>query len=83
MYCTTHGVGFGGDSLGSGLILAKCQSSTFKLFYVVGKMLSAKLPCMWNYGPSSPVESASDSRARGPRFNTWSGYILSFLLPLI
>ena len=31
----------------------------------------------------SSVVSASDSRARGPRFKIWSGHILSFLLPLI
>ena len=29
------------------------------------------------------VGSASDSRARGPRFNIQSSHILSFLLPLI
>ena len=35
-------------------------------------------------GPNSAAGSASDSRARGPRFvNTWSGHILSFLLPLV
>ena len=28
------------------------------------------------------VRRASDSRARGPGFDTWSGHILSFLLPL-
>ena len=34
-------------------------------------------------GPFSTVDSRSDSRTRGPRFNTRSGHILSFLLPLI
>ena len=34
-------------------------------------------------GPRSAVGSASDSRARGPGFDTRSGHILSFLLPLI
>ena len=34
-------------------------------------------------GPRSAVGSASDSRARGSGFNTRSGHILSFLLPLI
>ena len=34
-------------------------------------------------GPHSAVGSASDSRARGPGFDTRSGHILSFLLPLI
>ena len=34
-------------------------------------------------GPRSAVSSESDSRARGPRFDTRSGHILSFLLPLI
>ena len=29
------------------------------------------------------VGSASDSRARGPEFDTWSGRILSFVLLLI
>ena len=33
-------------------------------------------------GPRSAVGSASDSRARGPGFDTRSGHILSFLLPL-
>ena len=33
-------------------------------------------------GPRSAVGSDSDSRARGPRFDTWSGHLLSFLLPL-
>ena len=31
----------------------------------------------------SAVGSASDSRARGPEFDTRSGHILSFLFPLI
>ena len=34
-------------------------------------------------GPRSAVGSASDSRARGHGFDTRSGHILSFLLPLI
>ena len=34
-------------------------------------------------GPRSAVDSASDSRARGPRYDTRSGHILSFLLPLM
>ena len=34
-------------------------------------------------GPCCAVGSASDSRARGPFFNTWSGYIRLFLLLLI
>ena len=34
-------------------------------------------------GPYSAVGSASDSRARGPTFDTQSGYILLFLLPLV
>ena len=34
-------------------------------------------------GPRSSVGSASDSRARGPGFDTRSGHILLFLLPLI
>ena len=34
-------------------------------------------------GPRSAVGSASDSRAGVPGFDTWSGHILSFLLPLI
>ena len=34
-------------------------------------------------GPRGAVDSASDSRARGPGFDTRSGHILSFLLPLI
>ena len=34
-------------------------------------------------GPRSAVGSASDSRTRGPGFDTGSGHILSFLLPLI
>ena len=33
--------------------------------------------------PRSTVGSASDSRARGPGFDTRPGHILSFLLPLI
>ena len=33
--------------------------------------------------PHSTVGSASDSRARGPGFDTLSGHILLFLLPLI
>ena len=32
---------------------------------------------------SSAVGDASDSRARGPRFDTWSGHIRLFLLLLI
>ena len=34
-------------------------------------------------GPCSAVSSLSDSRARGPRFDTRSGHKVSFLLPLI
>ena len=34
-------------------------------------------------GPRSAVDSASDSRARYPGFDTWSGHILSFLLLMI
>ena len=34
-------------------------------------------------GPRSAVSSASDTRVRGPGFDTRSGHILSFLLPLI
>ena len=34
-------------------------------------------------GPRSAVGRASDSKARGPGFDTLSGHILSFLLPLI
>ena len=34
-------------------------------------------------GPRGAVGSASDSRAKGPGFDTLSGHILSFLLPLI
>ena len=34
-------------------------------------------------GPRSAIGSASDSRARGPGFDTRSGHILSFLLPLV
>ena len=34
-------------------------------------------------GPRSAVGSASDSKARGPEFDTWSGHLISFLLPLI
>ena len=34
-------------------------------------------------GPRRAVGSASDSRGRGPGFDTQSGHILSFLLPLI
>ena len=34
-------------------------------------------------GPHSAVCSASNSGARGPGFDTWSGHILSFILPLI
>ena len=34
-------------------------------------------------GPRSAVGSASDSRVSSPGFDTWSGLILSFLLPLI
>ena len=37
----------------------------------------------WEAGPRSAVGSASDSRARGPGFDTQAGHILSFLLPLI
>ena len=33
-------------------------------------------------GPRSAVGSTSDSRARGPGFNTRTGHILLFLLPL-
>ena len=34
-------------------------------------------------GPRGAVGSASDSKARGPRFDTQSGHILPFFLPLI
>ena len=33
--------------------------------------------------PRSAVVSATDSKVRGPGFDTLSGHILSFLLPLI
>ena len=32
--------------------------------------------------PSSAIGRALDSQVRGPGFDTWSGNILSFLLPL-
>ena len=35
------------------------------------------------YGPRGAVGSASDSRARGPGFDSRSGHIRSFVLPLI
>ena len=34
-------------------------------------------------GPCIAVGRAPDSKVRGPGFDTWSGHILSFLLPLI
>ena len=34
-------------------------------------------------GPRSAVGSASDSKARGPGFDTRSDHLISFLLPLI
>ena len=34
-------------------------------------------------GLCGAVGSMSDARARGPEFNTRSGHILSFLLPLV
>ena len=37
----------------------------------------------YNAGPRSAVGSASDSRVSVPRFDTRSGDIFSFLLPLI
>ena len=33
-------------------------------------------------GPRSAIGRAPDSNVRGPGFDTWSGNILSFLLPL-
>ena len=39
------------------------------------------LPCL-RAGPHSAVGRAPDSQVRGPGFDTWSGHILSFLLPL-
>ena len=41
------------------------------------------MSCIYYAGPRSAVSSMSDSRARGPEFDTWSSHILSFLLPLI
>ena len=38
---------------------------------------------MCRAGPHSAVGSPSDSKARSPGFDTRSGHILSFLLPLI
>ena len=34
-------------------------------------------------GPHSPVGSTSDAQATGPGFDTRSGHIILFLLPLI
>ena len=46
--------------------------------------LKLKVNCYLTYvGLRSTVSSASDSRARGPWFDTRSGHILSFLPPLI
>ena len=42
-----------------------------------------KSPFHTGAGPRSAVGSASDSRARGPEFDTRSGHIILFLLPLI
>ena len=42
-----------------------------------------KVICGYIAGPHRAVGRASDSRARGPGFDTWSGHILSFLRPLI
>ena len=49
------------------------------------KMYQSILYPVWfkRAGRHSTVGSASDSRARGPGFDTRSGHILSFLLPLI
>ena len=33
-------------------------------------------------GPRSAIGRAPDSKVRGPGFDTWSGNMLSFLLPL-
>ena len=34
-------------------------------------------------GPRSAVGRAPDSNVRGPGFDTWSGHLFSFILPLI
>ena len=39
--------------------------------------------CFYVAGPRSAVGSTSDPKARGPGFDTRSGHILPFLLPLI
>ena len=40
--------------------------------------------CIISWPLASPLEQSDlDTRARGPRFDTRSGYILLFLLPLI
>ena len=47
-------------------------------------MKQSKLsPLLWEAGRCSAVGSASESTARGPGFDTRSGHVLPFLLPLI
>ena len=45
-------------------------------------LMYSLLPKDLTHGLHSAVGRASDSRARGSRFDTWSGHLLSFLLPL-
>ena len=57
-------------------------ASTFYLsVYTLGFFGNASTRCI--AGPRSAVGRTTDSLIRGPGFNTQSGHILSFLLPLI
>ena len=56
-----------------------------KIFaYIQNSLLARKIKHLANIETKhKPPSSVSDLRARGPRFDTLSSHLLSFLLPLI
>ena len=56
-------------------ILNNCQFVSSVLYYIL-------YDCRNEAGPRSAIGRAPDSQVRGPGFDTRSGNILSFLLPL-
>ena len=61
------------------------NKETYESYKAVIEMSQKTMKLLMNdlAWPCRAAGSASDSRARGPGFNTWSGHILPFLFPLI
>ena len=79
------------DRLGRGSVQIATEKANYKLISLGIVFLPPRTTKLWRgyrvcpvrAGPRSAVGRALDSLVRGPGFDTRSGHILSFLLPLI